>query len=31
LRPGVPGVTIGPHVEPHRAISDAAIDAKVRS
>jgi hypothetical protein len=24
-------VTIGPHVEPHRAASDAAIDAKVRS
>jgi choline dehydrogenase-like flavoprotein len=31
FRPGVPGVTIGPHVEPHRAASDAAIDAKVRS
>jgi choline dehydrogenase-like flavoprotein len=31
FRPGVPGVWIGPHVVPHRAASDAAIDAKVRS
>jgi hypothetical protein len=31
FRPGVPGVTLGPHTEPHRAASDAAIDAKVRS
>jgi len=31
FRPGVPGVSIGPHTEPHRAASDAAIDAKVRS
>jgi enediyne biosynthesis protein E9 len=31
FKPGVPGVTIGPHVVPHRASSDAAIDAKVRS
>jgi cholesterol oxidase len=29
--PGVPGVTLGPHTEPHRSPSDAAIDAKVRS
>jgi hypothetical protein len=27
----VPGVSIGPHVVSHRAASDAAIDAKVRS
>jgi choline dehydrogenase-like flavoprotein len=31
FRPGVPAVSIGPHTEPHRAASDAAIDAKVRS
>jgi choline dehydrogenase-like flavoprotein len=31
FRPGIPGVTLGPHTEPHRAASDAAIDAKVRS
>jgi choline dehydrogenase-like flavoprotein len=29
--PGVPGVSIGPHVTPVRSTSDAAIDAKVRS
>jgi choline dehydrogenase-like flavoprotein len=28
--PGVPGVSIGPHVEPHRRTSDAEVDAKVR-
>lgn len=31
FRPGVPGVTLGPHTEPVRARSDAAVDAKVRS
>jgi enediyne biosynthesis protein E9 len=31
FKPGVPGVTLGPHTEPVRAKSDAAIDAKVRS
>jgi cholesterol oxidase len=31
FKPGIPGVTLGPHTEPHRAASDAAIDAKVRS
>jgi enediyne biosynthesis protein E9 len=31
FKPGVPGVTLGPHTDPHRAASDAAIDAKVRS
>ena len=30
FRPGVPGVSIGPHVEPHRRASDAEVDAKVR-
>jgi enediyne biosynthesis protein E9 len=29
--PGVPGVSIGPHVEPVRRTSDVEIDAKVRS
>jgi choline dehydrogenase-like flavoprotein len=29
--PGVPGVSIGPHVDPVRRASDAEIDAKVRS
>jgi hypothetical protein len=29
--PGVPGVTLGPHTNPVRRRSDAAIDAKVRS
>jgi choline dehydrogenase-like flavoprotein len=31
FRPGIPGVFLGPHTEPHRAASDAAVDAKVRS
>jgi enediyne biosynthesis protein E9 len=31
FKPGIPGVHLGPHTEPHRAASDAAIDAKVRS
>jgi enediyne biosynthesis protein E9 len=31
FRPGVPGVSIGSHVEPHRRASDADVDAKVRS
>jgi choline dehydrogenase-like flavoprotein len=31
FRPAVPGVSIGPHVEPRRSTSDAAVDAKVRS
>jgi hypothetical protein len=30
-QPGVPGVILGPHVEPVRRKSDTAIDAKVRS
>ena len=30
FRPGVPGVSIGPHVEPVRRASDAEVDAKVR-
>jgi choline dehydrogenase-like flavoprotein len=29
--PGIPGVSIGPHVEPVRRASDAEVDAKVRS
>jgi hypothetical protein len=31
FRPGVPGVTLGPHVTPVRSKSDREIDAKVRS
>ncbi len=31
FRPGVPGTSIGPHVEPRRRSSDTAVDAKVRS
>jgi choline dehydrogenase-like flavoprotein len=31
FKPGIPGVHLGPHTEPVRASSDAAIDAKVRS
>jgi choline dehydrogenase-like flavoprotein len=31
FKPGIPGVFLGPHTEPVRASSDAAIDAKVRS
>ena len=31
FRPGVPAVSIGPHVTPRRRISDAEVDAKVRS
>jgi len=31
FKPGIPGVFLGPHTEPVRATSDAAIDAKVRS
>jgi choline dehydrogenase-like flavoprotein len=31
FRPGVPAVSIGPHVTPRRRTSDAEVDAKVRS
>jgi choline dehydrogenase-like flavoprotein len=31
FKPGIPGVHLGAHTVPHRAGSDAAIDAKVRS
>jgi hypothetical protein len=31
FRPGVPAVSIGPHVTPRRRSSDAEVDAKVRS
>jgi choline dehydrogenase-like flavoprotein len=31
FQPGVPGVTLGPHVDPVRRKSDTTVDAKVRS